>query len=90
MIEVKREGIILNKTTLELENEGVLNPAAIREGDSVHLFYRAVCKKEIIPVSLMARLTIEKYKVPERKPCSQPLARKAVNDANYINKYVIL
>ena len=42
MIEVKREGIILKKTDLEFENEGVLNPAVIREGDSVHLFYRAV------------------------------------------------
>lgn len=42
MIEVKKEGIILYKTSLEFENEGVLNPAAIREGDSVHLFYRAV------------------------------------------------
>jgi glycosyltransferase involved in cell wall biosynthesis len=39
---------------------------------------------------LMARLTIEKYKIPERKPCSQPVAQKAVNDANYINKYVTL
>jgi predicted GH43/DUF377 family glycosyl hydrolase len=29
---------------LEFENEGVLNPAVIREGDSVHLFYRAVRK----------------------------------------------
>lgn len=44
MIEVKREGIILKKTNLEFENEGVLNTAAIREGDSVHLFYRAVRK----------------------------------------------
>ena len=42
MIEVKKEGIILYKTSLEFENEGVLNPAVIREGDSVHLFYRAV------------------------------------------------
>lgn len=42
MVNVKKEGIILNKTTLEFENEGVLNPAAIRVGDSVHLFYRAV------------------------------------------------
>ena len=42
MIKVKREGIILKKTNLEYENEGVLNPAVIREGDSVHLFYRAV------------------------------------------------
>jgi predicted GH43/DUF377 family glycosyl hydrolase len=42
MIEVKKEGIILNKTQLEFENEGVLNPAAIREGDNIHMFYRAV------------------------------------------------
>lgn len=42
MIEVKKEGIILTKTNLEFENEGVLNPAVIREGDCVHLFYRAV------------------------------------------------
>jgi predicted GH43/DUF377 family glycosyl hydrolase len=42
MIPVKKEGILLRKTEFEFENEGVLNPAAIREGDSVHLFYRAV------------------------------------------------
>jgi len=44
MIEVKKEGIIIYKTQLEFENEGVLNPAVMREGDSVHLFYRAVRK----------------------------------------------
>jgi len=42
MISVKKEGIILEKTHFEFENEGVLNPAAIKEGDHVHLFYRAV------------------------------------------------
>lgn len=42
MIKVKKEGILLRKTPFEFENEGVLNPAAIREGDSVHIFYRAV------------------------------------------------
>ncbi|MEN6619532.1 MAG: pesticidal protein Cry7Aa [Rikenellaceae bacterium] len=42
MISVKKEGIIINKTDLEFENKGVLNPAAIRVGDNVHLFYRAV------------------------------------------------
>jgi predicted GH43/DUF377 family glycosyl hydrolase len=42
MVAVKKEGIILEKTDFEFENEGVLNPAVIREGDSVHLFYRAV------------------------------------------------
>jgi predicted GH43/DUF377 family glycosyl hydrolase len=42
MIKVKKEGILLTKTDLEFENEGVLNPAVIRVGDSVHIFYRAV------------------------------------------------
>jgi predicted GH43/DUF377 family glycosyl hydrolase len=44
MIAVKKEGIILYKTQLEFENGGVLNPAVMRKGDSVHLFYRAVRK----------------------------------------------
>lgn len=42
MVEVKKEGVILAKTAFIFENEGVLNPAAIREGDDVHMFYRAV------------------------------------------------
>lgn len=44
MIEVKREGIILEKTELNFENEGILKPAVIAEGQTVHLFYRAVCE----------------------------------------------
>lgn len=44
MIYVKKEGVMLEKTGLEFENDGVLNPAAIRDGDSVHMFYRAVEK----------------------------------------------
>jgi predicted GH43/DUF377 family glycosyl hydrolase len=44
MVEVKKEGIILSKTNLGFENEAVLNPAVIREGNSVHIFYRAVRK----------------------------------------------
>jgi predicted GH43/DUF377 family glycosyl hydrolase len=42
MLQVKKEGILIEKTVLEFENEGVLNPAAIKEGAFVHLFYRAV------------------------------------------------
>jgi len=41
MIKLVKEGIILNKTKLEFENEGVLNPAVIREGENIHLFYHA-------------------------------------------------
>ena len=44
MLNVKKEGIILEKTILDFENEGVLNPAAIKDGDYVHLLYRAVSK----------------------------------------------
>ncbi len=44
MIEVKKEGILLSKTILGFENEGVLNPAVVRDQNGIHLFYRAVSK----------------------------------------------
>lgn len=44
MVEVKKEGIILEKTQLGFEDDGVFNPAVIKEGNSVHMFYRAVRK----------------------------------------------
>ncbi len=43
-MNVKKEGIILEKREFEFENAGVLNPAIIKDGDSVHIFYRAVSK----------------------------------------------
>ncbi|MCV9385977.1 glycoside hydrolase family 130 protein [Reichenbachiella ulvae] len=42
MLNIVKEGVILNKTDHEFENEGVLNPAVMQEGDIVHVFYRAV------------------------------------------------
>jgi predicted GH43/DUF377 family glycosyl hydrolase len=44
MIQIKKEGIILNKTSLVFECEGVLNPAVIKHNHQIHLFYRAVAK----------------------------------------------
>jgi predicted GH43/DUF377 family glycosyl hydrolase len=44
MIEVKKEGVLLKKTNLDFESEGVLNPAVISNGDGIHVFYRAVGK----------------------------------------------
>ncbi len=44
MLEVKDEGIILKKTDFEFENDSVLNPTCIQNGDIVHMFYRAVKK----------------------------------------------
>lgn len=42
MITVKNEGVILSETELDFENDGVLNPAILQEGNTVHMFYRAV------------------------------------------------
>ncbi|WP_341902428.1 pesticidal protein Cry7Aa [Fluviicola taffensis] len=42
MVQVIKEGILLEKTAHDFESHGVLNPGAIREGSVVHLFYRAV------------------------------------------------
>ncbi|WP_214071176.1 hypothetical protein [Mucilaginibacter sp. dw_454] len=44
MVKVKKEGVLLSTTDFEFENEGVLNPAVVREGDTLHLLYRAVRK----------------------------------------------
>jgi predicted GH43/DUF377 family glycosyl hydrolase len=44
MICVKKEGVILEKTALGFENMGVLNPAIIKENDTIHMFYRAINK----------------------------------------------
>ncbi len=42
MVEVKREGILLEATELEFENQAVLNPSIVQEGEILHMFYRAV------------------------------------------------
>jgi predicted GH43/DUF377 family glycosyl hydrolase len=42
MIQVKKEGIILKQGNVDFETEGVLNPAIIKVGDEVEMFYRAI------------------------------------------------
>lgn len=44
MVQVNKEGILLSKTALDFECEGVLNPAVIKDNNEIHLFYRAVAK----------------------------------------------
>ena len=43
-MKVKKEGVILKKTFLSFENDSVLNPAIYQEGNTIHMFYRAVRK----------------------------------------------
>jgi predicted GH43/DUF377 family glycosyl hydrolase len=44
MVHVNKLGVILRKTSHQFENEAVLNPALIKVGDTIHMFYRAVTK----------------------------------------------
>tara|TARA_Y100000310_G_scaffold343641_1_gene452237 strand:- start:633 stop:1673 length:1041 start_codon:yes stop_codon:yes gene_type:complete len=41
MVTVKREGVILRPTKQKFESKGVFNPACIRKGKFVHMYYRA-------------------------------------------------
>ncbi|MBK7085767.1 MAG: pesticidal protein Cry7Aa [Flavobacteriales bacterium] len=41
-LKIERYGVVLDKTDLGFENAGALNPACLRVGDNVHMFYRAV------------------------------------------------
>lgn len=62
MIEVNKLGIILTKTTNDFESEGVLNPATIQVGDTIHMFYRAVAKDNYSTIgycALSSPLTIK-------------------------------
>ena len=44
MLHIKKEGIVLTKSGLGFEVEGVLNPAVILDNAVIHMFYRAVAK----------------------------------------------
>ena len=45
MIEVKKENVILKKTALGFENQGVLNLAVMNDASGIHSFYRAIAKE---------------------------------------------
>ncbi|MFX1339999.1 MAG: winged helix-turn-helix domain-containing protein [Promethearchaeota archaeon] len=42
MLNIKREGILLQPTDLEFESQAVLNPTIVQDAGVLHLFYRAV------------------------------------------------
>ena len=62
MISVKKLGVVLEKTVQGFENEAVLNPAVIKEGNMVHMLYRAVSNNNFSCIGyckLNGPLTIE-------------------------------
>jgi len=76
MIKIEKEGIILSETELDFENEGVLNPAIIQEGNTVHMLYRAVRKGNFSTIGY-AKLE-GPLKVVERK--TEPLLLPTTDD----------
>ncbi|MHA2128130.1 MAG: glycoside hydrolase family 130 protein, partial [Promethearchaeota archaeon] len=42
MVTIRRESVLLEATDKEFENQAVLNPTIVQEGDTLHMFYRAV------------------------------------------------
>ena len=45
MLKITKHGVILSETSLYFENQGVFNPAVIYENGIIHLFYRALSKR---------------------------------------------
>ncbi|HEY4326188.1 MAG TPA: hypothetical protein VGN20_19530 [Mucilaginibacter sp.] len=72
MIDVKKEGVILRTTNLNFENDGVLNPAVIKEGDIIHLFYRAVRKGNFSTIGYCALNTPLRIRARMNKPFLSP------------------
>jgi predicted GH43/DUF377 family glycosyl hydrolase len=42
MVIIRRESVLLEATENEFENQAVLNPTIVQQGDTLHMFYRAV------------------------------------------------
>jgi beta-1,2-mannobiose phosphorylase / 1,2-beta-oligomannan phosphorylase len=47
MLKVRKEGVLLEKSSLKFENKAVLNPTCIKRGKYLHMYYRAVRKNNI-------------------------------------------
>lgn len=52
MVQINKQGIVVEKTTHGFENEGVLNPAVIFFNNEIYMFYRAVSKGNYSSIGL--------------------------------------
>ncbi len=88
VLKVKKEGVILEPTGLEFENQAVLNPGCVRVGDSVHMFYRAVSKNDFISSIGYCRLVgptelVERYEKPVMVP-KHPYEKRGMEDPRIV------
>ncbi|MBI2130631.1 pesticidal protein Cry7Aa [Candidatus Woesearchaeota archaeon] len=87
MLKVKKEGVVLEKTRLEFENQAVLNPACVQDGYNVHMFYRAVRKGNYSSIGY-AKLegpmkVVERSKKPVLSP-EQPYEMHGIEDPRIV------
>lgn len=72
MIKVKDEGVILERSEQEFENQAVLNPASIVKDGETHMFYRAVRKPDMVSTIGYCRLRGVKVINRSNKPILFP------------------
>lgn len=72
MINIKREGIVLNKTVENFENQAVLNPAVINIGNKIHMYYREVQKGNFSSIGYCSLNSFMTVKERLNKPLLSP------------------
>ena len=87
MIQVNKEGVILSRTDLDFENQGVLNPAVIKEGKVVNMFYRAVNKGNYSTIGFCQLngplKVVSRYNAPVLKPMGDS-ERRGIEDPRIV------
>jgi predicted GH43/DUF377 family glycosyl hydrolase len=71
-VTIKDEGILLQASDLEFENEAVLNPTCVSIGPVLHMFYRAVSKDQMISSIGYAQLVDNKVIFRAEEPILKP------------------
>lgn len=88
MVKVNKLGILLEKTSHSFESVGVLNPATIKDGNIIHLFYRAIAKDNYSTIGyckLSAPMVIQSR---DEKPLLYPQAEyefQGLEDPRIVN-----
>ncbi|MFA5411271.1 MAG: pesticidal protein Cry7Aa [Candidatus Omnitrophota bacterium] len=87
MLEVRSEGLILETSENEFENQAVLNPATIEKDGVTHMFYRAVRKKDMRSSIGYCQLVENKVVMRSEKPVLFPeydYERQGVEDPRIV------
>jgi beta-1,2-mannobiose phosphorylase / 1,2-beta-oligomannan phosphorylase len=75
MLNVKKEGIVLEPTDYHFEDHGVLNPAAILVDGKIHMFYRATNKANYSTICHCTFKTVTEIEHRDDTPILIPLEK---------------